>query len=99
MSLVVSGRSCKLCTGGTTFTSIPDDWASWLMLVISAESAEGIAMSSVVAPVFLRASAMLSRPPKTGTPEIESLCVSGLSSIKPTGKYCDEGFRIMVLTI
>ena len=40
------------------------------MLLMSAESAEGIAMSNAVAPVFCLAAAMLSRPPMTGTPEI-----------------------------
>ena len=95
----LSGRSFRFWTGGTIFTSIPSFCARELMSLIRDESAEGIAMSNVVAPVLPRASARLSRPPMTGTPEILKRCVVGLSSKKPTGRYGDEGFRSKVLTI
>ena len=78
---------------------MPSFCARELMSLIRDESADGIAMSRVVAPVLVRASARLSRPPMTGTPEILNRCVVGLSSKNPTGKYADEGLRSKVFTI
>ena len=63
------------------------------MSFISVESADGIAINKTEARVLFLASSRLARPPITGTPEIESRWVSGLSSIKPTGRYKDDGLR------
>lgn len=67
------------------------------MSLISDESAEGIAISRVVAPVLPRASAKLSRPPITGTPEILRRCVVGLSSKNQQADTATKGFEAMYL--